>query len=124
MPEQVISRVHDDEIVSGVIAGFAGPASVYNLADDLPCSQNRVIEAACDLRGVAWPPLLSLEDAKLSPMARAFYAENRRVANGKAKRLLGWRLRYPTYVEGLGALSATTNPVSATAAPAAAKNVQ
>jgi hypothetical protein len=38
-------------------------------------------------------------------MARAFYAENRRVANGKAKRLLGWRLRYPTYREGLRGLA-------------------
>ena len=124
LPEQVFSRVHVDDIVSGVIAGFGGSPGAYNLVDDLPCSQNRVIEAACDLMGVEWPPLLSLEDAKLSPMARAFYAENRRVANGKAKRLLGWRPRYATYVEGLGALSATTNPVSATAAPAAAKNVQ
>ncbi|MGB3472999.1 MAG: SDR family NAD(P)-dependent oxidoreductase, partial [Erythrobacter sp.] len=33
-----------------------------------------------------------------------FYAENRRVANGKAKRVLGWKLEYPTYVEGLSAL--------------------
>ena len=39
-------------------------------------------------------------------MARAFYAENRRVANGKAKRVLGWRPRYPTYREGLRALIA------------------
>ena len=124
LPEQVFSRVHVDDIVLGVIAGFAAPAGVYNLADDLPCSQNRVIEAACDFRRVAWPPLLSLEDANLSPMARAFYAENRRVANGKAKRVLGWRPRFATYAEGLGALSATTSPVSATTAPAAAKNVQ
>ena len=124
LPEQVFSRVHVDDIVLGVIAGFAAPVGVYNLADDLPCSQNRVIEAACDLQGVAWPPLLSLEDANLSPMARAFYAENRRVANGKAKRVLGWRPRFATYAEGLGALSATTSPVSATTAPAAAKNVQ
>lgn len=124
LPEQVFSRVHVDDIVSGVIAGFAGPAGIYNLADEMPCSQNRVIETACDLLGADWPPLLSLEDAKLSPMALAFYAENRRVANGKAKRLLGWQPRFPTYIEGLGALSATTKPMSATAAPAAASNVQ
>jgi nucleoside-diphosphate-sugar epimerase len=104
LPDQVFSRVHVDDIVSGVIAGFAGPAGAYNLADDLPCSQNRVIEAACDLLGVPHPPLLSLAEASLSPMALAFYAENRRVANGKAKRLLGWTPRYRTYVEGLRAL--------------------
>ncbi|MEM8726458.1 MAG: SDR family NAD(P)-dependent oxidoreductase, partial [Pseudomonadota bacterium] len=45
-----------------------------------------------------------LEEANLSPMARGFYAENRRVANGKAKRVLGWRPSFPTYVEGLVSL--------------------
>lgn len=100
---QVFSRVHVDDIVAGVIASFDGPAGVYNLADDLPCCQNRVIEAACDLLGMAWPPLQSMEEAQLSPMARGFYAENRRVANGRAKRLLGWRPLYPTYAQGLRA---------------------
>ena len=47
--------------------------------------------------------MLTLEEAQLSPMARSFYAENRRVANGRAKRLLGWAPRYPTYREGLAA---------------------
>ena len=124
LPDQVFSRIHVDDIVSGVIAGFGGPAGAYNLADDYPCSQNRVIEAACDLAGVAWPPLQSLEAANLSPMALAFYAENRRVANGKAKRLLGWKPAYPTYVEGLRAVSAMTNPAIVSAAPTPASTVQ
>ncbi len=124
LPNQIFSRVHVDDIVSGVIAGLSGPPGAYNLADDLPCSQNRVIEAASDLLGRDWPPLLSLEDAHLSAPARAFYAENRRVANGKAKRLLGWAPRYPDYRAGLGALKATSMPISATALPAAASIVQ
>lgn len=103
LPDQVFSRVHVDDIVSGVVASFAGPAGVYNLADDLPCHQNRVIEAACDIVGVEPPPLLAMEDAGLSQAARAFYAENRRVANGKAKRLLGWRPTYADYRAGLRA---------------------
>jgi nucleoside-diphosphate-sugar epimerase len=45
-----------------------------------------------------------MNEAGLSPMARGFYAENRRVANGKAKRLLGWQPRYATYREGLRSL--------------------
>ena len=103
LPGQVFSRIHVDDIASGIVAALAGaaPAGAYNLADDLPCSQNAVIEHACRLIGAPLPPLLSLEEAKLSPMALAFYAENRRVANGKAKRLLGWQPRYPTYREGL-----------------------
>jgi nucleoside-diphosphate-sugar epimerase len=106
MPDQVFSRVHVADIAGGIIAAFGGPAGVYNLADDLPCSQNRVIEAACRLLGAPLPPLQSLEDANLSPMALGFYAENRRVANGKAKRLLGWTLRYPDYEAGLSAILA------------------
>lgn len=103
LPDQVFSRIHVDDIVAGVIASFDGPAGAYNLADDLPCAQNDVIAAACDLLGLAWPALQTLDEAGLSPMARAFYAENRRVANGRAKRLLGWTPLYPTYVQGLRA---------------------
>lgn len=103
IPGQVFSRVHVEDIASGVIAGLAAPAGAYNLADDLPCSQNAVIEEAGRVLGLAPPPLQSLEDAQLSPMARAFYAENRRVASGKARRVLGWAPKYPTYREGLRA---------------------
>ena len=67
-----------------------------------PCS---LMEAA-RLLGLATPPLQSVEQAGLSPAARAFYAENRRVANGKAKRLLGWKPRHPTYSAGLRAIRA------------------
>ncbi|MBU2017809.1 MAG: SDR family NAD(P)-dependent oxidoreductase [Alphaproteobacteria bacterium] len=107
LPDQIFSRVHVDDIVAGIMASFDGPPGIYNLADDLPCAQNRVIEAACDMLGMAHPPLLTLEQAALSPMALAFYAENRRVANGRAKRLLGWSPRYPTYVQGLVACDST-----------------
>lgn len=103
LPDQIFSRAHVDDIVSGIIASFDGPPGAYNLADDLPCAQNRLIEAACAMLGAPLPPLLTLEEAQLSSMARSFYAENRRVANGRAKRLLGWAPRYPTYREGLAA---------------------
>ncbi len=107
LPDQVFSRIHVTDIVSGVIASLDGPPGTYNLSDDAPCSQNAVIEEACRLLGLVPPPLQSLDEAGLSPMARGFYAENRRVANGKAKRLLGWNLRYPSYREGLAALFAS-----------------
>lgn len=124
LPGQVFSRVHVDDIASGVVAGLEAPPGAYNLADDRPCSQNAVIEEGCRLLGAAPPPLQSLDDAGLSPQARAFYSENRRVANGKAKRVLGWRPLYPTYREGLRALSASTVPSTASAAPAAASTSQ
>ena len=124
IPDQVFSRVHVDDIASGVIASFCGYTGAYNLADDLPCSQNTVIEEAARLLGREPPPMQSLEQANLSPMALAFYAENRRVANGKARRLLGWKPAFPTYREGLRALSARTSPTIASADPAAASSDQ
>ncbi len=103
LPGQVFSRVHVDDIVSGFEQVLGACEGAYNLADDHPTSQNAVIEEACRLLGRDPPPLVALDDAKLSPQARAFYAENRRVANGKAKRVLGWTTRYPSYCEGLRA---------------------
>ena len=116
--DQVFSRVHVDDIIAGVIAAFDGPPGIYNLSDDLPCAQNRLIEAACELLAVPYPPLMTLEEAQLSPMARGFYAENRRVANGRAKRLLGWRPLYPTFREGLAAcLAQADNRLGASLTP-------
>lgn len=104
MPDQIFSRVHVGDIVSGVMASFGAPPGVYNLSDDRPASHNAVIEEACRLLGVEPPPIQTLEQANLSPMARGFYAENRRVANGKAKRVLGWTPAYPDYRAGLRSL--------------------
>ncbi|ODS99470.1 MAG: NAD(P)-dependent oxidoreductase [Erythrobacter sp. SCN 62-14] len=122
LPGQVFSRVHVDDIVSGVVAALTqdAPPGAYNLGDDCPCSGNQVTEHACRLLGVALPPLESLEEANLSEMARGFYAENRRVANGKAKRVLGWQPRYPTYVEGLESLFSPQAPAGASAPLASA----
>jgi nucleoside-diphosphate-sugar epimerase len=103
LPDQVFSRVHVDDIVQGFTKALSAPAGAYNLADDAPSSQNAVIEEACRLLGLEPPPLQSLDEAALSPMARGFYAENRRVSNFKAKRVLGWVPRYPSYREGLRA---------------------
>lgn len=124
LPGQVFSRVHVEDIASGVILGLQALPGAYNLADDLPCSQNLLVEEACRLLGMEAPPLQRLEETDLSPMARGFYAENRRVANGRAKRVLGWRPRYPDYVAGLRALRATISPAIASTAPAAAIGVQ
>jgi nucleoside-diphosphate-sugar epimerase len=123
-PGQVFSRIHVDDIVSGVIAGFDAPPGAYNLADDCPAPQSDVVAYACRLAGRAPPPLVPIDAAGLTPQARAFYGENRRVANGKAKRLLGWAPLYTDYRFGLRALSAITSPASASTAPPAASHDQ
>lgn len=103
---QVFSRVHVADIAGAVRRSFDhGPPGVYNIADDLPAPQNAVIEAACAILGKPPPPLLGLDEAGLSPAARAFYAENRRVANGRARRLLHWRPSFPDFHAGLRAIA-------------------
>ncbi|MFD1787948.1 NAD(P)-dependent oxidoreductase [Sphingomonas floccifaciens] len=123
LPDQVFSRIHVADLATGVIAGFDGPAGAYNLSDDRPANQDDVMTYAARLVGLPPPPpLVSLD--QLSPMARAFYAENRRVANGKARRVLGWRPRFADYRLGLRAVSATTSPTIASAAPLPASSDQ
>ncbi|QTD57515.1 SDR family oxidoreductase [Parasphingorhabdus cellanae] len=105
VPGQVFSRIHVDDIIAAVIASFDGPAGIYNISDDLPAPQHEVIAHAARLIGIEPPPLLSLEEADLSASALGFYEENRRVANGKAKRSLDWEPQYPDYKAGMAGLS-------------------
>lgn len=117
-PDHVFSRIHVDDIVAAVVAGLDAAPGAYNIADDLPAAQDDVIAYAAGLLGAPLPPLVPAES--LTPAARAFYSESRRIANGKAKRLLGWQPFYPSYRDGLRALSATTRPASVNAPPSAA----
>lgn len=102
---QVFSRVHVDDIASGVIAGLDAPKGAYNLADDLPASQSDVIAEACTILGIAPPPLQILAEAGLSAPAAAYYSENRRISNHKAQRVLKWKPAYPDYRSGLRAIA-------------------
>lgn len=104
LPGHVFSRVHVADITGAVLASFdSGAPGVYNLADDEPAPGEAVTAYAARLLGSAVPPLQSLAQANLSPMGRAFYAECRRVANGKMTRDLRYQLRYPDYRCGLAA---------------------
>ena len=104
VPGQIFSRIHVEDLAGGVIASFSdGPPGVYNLADDLPAAQNDVIAFAARLAGLAPPPIVPLNSPDITPEMRAFYGEVRRIANGKAQRLLGWRPAYPDYRAGLRA---------------------
>jgi nucleoside-diphosphate-sugar epimerase len=76
------------------------------VADDEPAPPQDVITFACALLGIQPPPEISFEQAELSPMARSFYSDSRRIANARIKEELGVKLRYPTYREGLQAIIA------------------
>ncbi|ODP36056.1 NAD(P)-dependent oxidoreductase [Sphingomonas turrisvirgatae] len=124
VPGQVFSRIHVSDIARGVIAALDAPAGAYNLADDEPAPQSEVVAFGCRLLGLPVPPLVPLDQADLSPASLAFYSENRRVANGKAQRVMGWRPLYPDYRFGLRALNAMTRPIPASSAPAPASSDQ
>ena len=107
-PGQVFSRIHLDDIVSGLLASLDQPRAggIYNLCDDEPAPPQDVMEYAARLLGVPVPPDLPFDALGLSPATRRFYAENKRVSNALAKAELGWRPQYPTYREGLAAILA------------------
>ena len=107
-PGHVFSRVHVGDIAQVLAASIAkpNPGAIYNVCDDEPAPAADVVAHACALLGVAPPPLISLDEADLSPMARGFYADNRRVSNARIKSELAVVLRFPDYRAGLAGLLA------------------
>ena len=105
-PGQVFSRIHVEDIANVLEASIARPrpGAIYNVCDDEPAPPDEVVTHAAELMGVEPPPAQPYETAELSPMARTFYKDNRRVRNERIKRELGVTLAYPSYREGLAAL--------------------
>ena len=106
-PGQVFNRAHVDDIAEAtklvLTRGLAG--QVWNVADDEPAPPQEVVAYAAALLGLEPPPEEPFDEARLSPRALEFYADNKRVSIAKAKRLLGFEPAYPTYREGLKALA-------------------
>jgi len=104
-PGQVFNRIHVDDIATALVAAIDKTADgTFNLADDEPAPPQDVVAFAANLMAVAPPPEVPFAEADLSPMARSFYADNRRVENRRMKQDLGIVLKYPTYRDGLTAL--------------------
>ena len=107
-PGQVFNRIHVADIAAVIEASLQRPrgGAIYNISDDEPAPAQDVVSFAADLCGVAPPPEIPFESAELSPMARSFYGESKRVRSALIRSELGVVLRYPTYREGLTALRA------------------
>lgn len=105
---QVFSRTHVEDIAQVLEASIRrpNPGAAYNVCDDDPAPPQDVIGYAAELLGVPMPPAVNFEDAEMSPMARSFYAESKRVDNSRIKEELGVELIYPDYKAGLTALLA------------------
>ncbi len=111
-PGHQFGRIHRDDIARAVVAAMRqNPPPgrrVFNLSDDEPSESAAVIREAAALLGMSPPPAVPFEQAaaSMSPMARGFWAENRKVACTKTKAALSLAWRYPTYREGLRAILA------------------
>ena len=105
-PGQVFNRIHVDDIGAAIDACFAhrGEGGIWNVSDDEPAPAQDVVSFAAELLGVEPPLLVPFDQANLSPMARSFYAECKRVRNDALKRDLGASLAYPNYRDGLRSL--------------------
>jgi nucleoside-diphosphate-sugar epimerase len=107
-PDQVFNRIHAADIAAVIAASLARPrpGGIYNVTDNEPAPPQHVVEFAAKLCGRPPPPEIAYEAAELSPMARSFYLENRRVRNDLIRTELRVKLAYPSYREGLLALRA------------------
>jgi len=105
-PGQVFSRIHVSDIASVLKASMLRPApgAIYNVCDDEPAPPEDVIAYAARLLDVPVPEAIPFDRASLTPMARSFYSESKRVRNERIKTELGIQLRYPDYRSGLAAL--------------------
>lgn len=107
-PGQTFNRIHVADIAAVIEASLARPrpGGIYNVTDNEPAPPQDVVAFAARLCGLEPPPEIPFERAELSPMAKSFYSENRRVRNALIREELGVTLTYPTYREGLTALRA------------------
>jgi len=102
-PGHVVNRIHVEDIARALICSIdnPNPVSIYNIADDEPAPPDEVLKFAADILGARRAQKLEFEKAQLTPLARSFYLETKRVNNEWAKRSLGWMPQYPNYRKGL-----------------------
>lgn len=104
-PGHAFNRIHVDDIAGILRASMANPhpGHAYNVADNLAAPSHELIKTACEMLGLDVPPLLPYDEADMAPIARSFYADNKRIRNDLIKSELRYTLKYPSYVEGLQA---------------------
>jgi nucleoside-diphosphate-sugar epimerase len=105
---QLFSRIHVEDIAQILLASInrPNPGAIYNVCDNNAAPPEDVIAHAAALLGLPVPPAVDFENADMSPMARSFYAESKRVDNTRIRTELGVTLKYPDYPAGLSALLA------------------
>lgn len=96
-PGQVFNRIHVADIarsLSFLSDNYAD--GLFNVTDNMPSPPQDVVEYAASVTKIDPPEPIDFDSATLSPMARSFYGENKRVSNAKIKSL-GFQFSYPDY---------------------------
>lgn len=103
---QVFSRTHVEDIAQVLRASIAAPnaGAIYNVCDNNPAPPQEVIAEAARMLNLPLPKAVDFETAEMTPMARSFYAESKKVSNRRILEELGITLKYPNYRSGLNAL--------------------
>ena len=107
-PGQMFNRIRVEDIACATLfLANQNRGGIFNITDDEPAPPQDVVAYACQLSGVALPPEQDFATAELTPMARSFYGENKKVSNAKIK-ALGFKFLYPNYRVSLAQLSLTS----------------
>jgi 2-alkyl-3-oxoalkanoate reductase len=109
----VTSFIHlDDAAAATVLALERGEAGIYNIVDDEPAPARDWLPVLAELLSAKPPRRFPRWLARL--LAGEFVVmmgtESRGASNAKAKRELGWELRYPSWREGFRAAYASAAP--------------
>ncbi|WP_374684912.1 SDR family oxidoreductase [Mesorhizobium sp. J428] len=108
-PGQIFNRIHVDDIAGSLLhLARYKTGGVFNVTDDEPSPPQDVVAFAAGLMGVAPPPEIDFDTADLTPMARSFYGENKRVSNAKLK-ATGYCFVHPNYRAALTAMWEKSN---------------
>ena len=75
-------------------------SETYNICDDKPAPQVEVAAYGAKLLKLEQPKIMKLSEIE-SEMLKNFYKDSKKVDNKKMKTFFKYKLKYPTYVEGL-----------------------
>lgn len=103
--DQVFNRIHRDDIAQAVDKAMAMEVGgLFNITDDEPAPPQDVVTFVHGLKGSEPPAEIDFDTADITPMARSFYGENKRVSNAKSKSVLGLHYLWPDYRTAFNAM--------------------
>ena len=96
------SRIHVEDIANILSNSLTQlkKNEIYNISDDKPASAEEVAMYGVKLLGFDKPKTIEINEIE-SEMLKNFYKESKKVDNKKMKEFFNYKLKYPTYVEGL-----------------------